>query len=431
MKRAKFFILTFFCFLFLTSRAEAGKTYLLNIQGTINPVAADYVSNNLYRASEGGAGAVIIKMDTPGGLMESMRQIIIAMEAADYPVIVYVGPPGARAASAGVFITMASDIAVMAEGTNIGAAHPVKLGGREVGEIISKKMSEDARAYIKALAEKHSRNAAWAQKAVSESLSITSSEALEKNVVEYEVVDFQEMTEILNGRTVVKNDREFTLSLEPNNIVEREMPFFKRFLNYLAHPNIAYIFLILGIYGFIYEFSNPGIGLGAAAGGIGLLLAALALQIIPINVIGVLLIVFGVALMVLDIWVPSFGVLTAGGLVSFVLGSMTLIDVESFNVDISSGLIIGAALALGLFFVFAAGSGLKIQLKKISTGSEGMAGLLGKVQDKLDPEGTVYIHGEIWQARSVDGPRKKGTIVQVKEVRGNLLLVKKPAGDEN
>jgi membrane-bound serine protease (ClpP class) len=233
-----------------------------------------------------------------------------------------------------------------------------------------------------------------------------------------------ELRKVLDGKVIKKKGREFILSLS-GPLTERPMPPFKKFLNYLAHPNLVYIFLILGVYGLIYEFTNPGIGLGAAIGGMSLMLAALALQIIPINVIGILLIIFGIALMVFDIWVPSFGILTAGGLVSFFIGSITLIDVQNFSVNISISLIIGATVSLLLFFIFAAGAGLKIQLKKVTTGPEGMIGLKGKVQDKLNPEGTVYLHGEIWQAMSVDGEFKKNIIIEVTEVRGNLLLVKK------
>ncbi len=408
---------------------RAADTYILEINSTINPVVAQYLSSNLDKASREGADAVIIKMDTPGGLMESMRQIIKAMEAAKYPVLVYIGPPGARAASAGVFITMAADIAIMAEGTNIGAAHPVKMGGQKMSEDMAKKMTEDASAYIRALAEKHSRNAKWAQKAVTESVSITASEARAEDVVEYVVADFRQMREVLDGKVIEKGGRKFTLSLT-GQLTERQMPVFKNFLNYLAHPNLAYIFLIVGIYGLIFEFSNPSIGFGAAVGGVSLMLAALALQIIPINVVGGMLIVFGTGLMVLDIWVPSYGILTSGGLVSFFMGSMTLIDVENFNVGISISLIIGATAVLGLFFVFAAGSGLKIQSKKVTTGPEGMIGLKGRVQKSLNPEGEVYVRGEIWQARTVDETLKKNIIIEVVQVKGNMLIVKKAEVNE-
>lgn len=402
----------------------AADIYLLEIDGTINPVVADYIAAGLEEAAGKNALAVIIKMDTPGGLMDSMRQIIKSMEAAPYPVVVYVGDAGARAASAGAFITLAADVAVMAKGTNIGAAHPVQLGQQKVTEDMSKKMSEDARAFIKAIAKKHGRNSDWAQKAVTESVSITSGEAVAINVVEYEVKDFSDLKSILEGKVIRKNDRDFKLTFK-DEIKKISMPPFKKFLNYLSHPNFAYILMILGIYGFIYEFSNPGIGLGAVLGGISLLLAALALQMIPVNVVGVLLVIFGVILMFTDIWVPSYGILTIGGVISFLLGSLTLFDVEKFPVRISLGLILGATVTTASFFIFAAGSGIKIQKKKVTTGQKGMIGLEGEVKITLSPRGEIYVRGELWEAESVGDKISKGSIVEVVEVKGNLVLVKK------
>jgi membrane-bound serine protease (ClpP class) len=397
--------------------------FIFNIDSTINPVVADYIENGLEYARDKEAAAVIIKMDTPGGLMDSMRQIIKAMEAAPYPVIVYIGPAGARAASAGAFITMASDIAVMAKGTNIGAAHPVQLGDQKTTEDISKKMAEDARAFMKSLAKKHNRNAEWAQKAVTESVSITSTEAVELNVVEYEVKDFNEMLSMLEGKVITKDSGKYTLGFKNIRIVE--MAFFKKFLNYIAHPNFAYILLMLGIYGLIYEFSNPGIGLGAVVGGVSLLLAALAFQMIPINTVGILLIIFGALLMFTDVFVPSYGILTIGGVISFLMGSLTLFDVERFDINVSLGLILGATVTTALFFIFAAGSGIKIQRKKVTTGIKGMIGLEGEVKIKLAPKGEIFIRGEMWAAQSPDGEIEEGAAVEVIEVKGNLLVVKK------
>lgn len=404
----------------------ASEIFLLEIDGTINPIVADYIVEGLEDAESKDALAVVIKLDTPGGLMDSMRQIIKSIEASPIPVIVYIGPSGARAASAGAFITMAADIAIMAKGTNIGAAHPVKMGGQKISEVLNKKMTEDARAFIKSLAKKHKRNEDWAQKAVTESVSITSSEAVSLNVVEYEVKDFNELKSILEGKIITKNDKNFCLSFK-NEINKIEMSAFKKFLNYIAHPNLAYILLILGVYGLIYEFSNPGIGFGAVIGGTSLLLAALAFQMIPINVVGILLIIFGVTLMITDIWVPSYGILTIGGLISFLIGSLTLFDSGEFPVKVSIGLILGATITTALFFMFAAGSGIKIQRKKITTGKEGMIGLIGEVKKSLSPEGEVFVRGEIWEAESIEGEIDRGVKIEVVEVKGNLLLVKRKA----
>ncbi len=426
----KFILITLLGITFLgsSSNAEATENYspvhLLKLEGTINPVSSQYVIEKLRAAGHQRANSVIIQMDTPGGLMEAMRDIIKEIEASEFPVIVYVGPAGARAASAGVFITLVSDIAVMAQGTNIGAAHPVKMGGTEISEDQAEKISQDARAYIKALAEKHNRNADWAQRAVTESLSITSKEALEKNVIDYEVGSLTQLKEKLEGIEIEKNEQIHTISFS-GGIKEIEMTPFRKFLNYLADPNFAYILLVLGIYGLIYEFSNPGIELGIIVGGIALLLAALSFQMLPINTVGVLLIIFGVILMLLDIWVPSYGILTTGGLISFLFGSLTLFDVEQFPLEISLGLILGATLTTGLFFLFAASSGISIQKKRITTGKEGMLGLIGTAQETLNPSGSIFVRGEYWDARSLNGKIDKNTEVEVVEIEDRKLLVKK------
>ena len=361
-----------------------GAARILTIDGPINPVVADYISSGLQ---EPGAEAVIIRMDTPGGLMDSMRQIIKDMEAAPFPVIVYIGGSGARAASAGAFITMASDIAVMARGTTIGSAHPVQMGGQAPEGEMGTKIVEDAAALMRVLAEKRSRNAEWAEAAVTRSVSATAPEALELGVVEHIADGLDDLLSLLEGALVIKHGWEYRLSFA-GGVEEYNMSFFRTFLNHIAHPNLAYILMLLGIYGLIYEFTNPGIGFGAALGGISLLLALLAFQVIPINLAGLLLILLGAFLMFLDIWVPSYGILTAGGLVSFVMGSLTLYDIREFPLEISLSLIGGAAAATGLFFVFAAGSGIKIQFKKTSTGQEGMIGLLGTANTDIDPKGT-------------------------------------------
>ncbi|MFC2062318.1 nodulation protein NfeD, partial [Elusimicrobiota bacterium] len=401
--------------LILNLPAFSSEVILLEIDGTINPIVAEHISSALEKRHSENTLAAVIKMDTPGGLMDSMRQIIKAIESSDFPVIIYIGNAGARAASAGAFITMAGDIAVMAEGTNIGAAHPVKIGGQKPGEDMGKKMTEDARAFIKSLAEKHGRNSEWAQKAVTESSSITADEAVSKNVVEYVVKDFEELKTVLEGKSVVKNNREFKLTFK-GAIRKIKMDPFKRFLSHIAHPNLAYIFLLLGVYGLIYEFSNPGVGLGAVVGGISILLAALSLQMIPVNLVGVLLIILGVIMLVMDIWVPSYGILTAGGLISFIIGSFTLIDVEKFPVDISISLIISAAAATGLFFVFAVSSGISIQRKKVTTGIAGMIGLEGEVRKNIMPVGEIFVRGEIWEAESSEEKIKKGSRIKVIDV---------------
>ncbi|MGM0568156.1 MAG: NfeD family protein [Elusimicrobiota bacterium] len=416
--------LFFVVFVFLISNTagmgadEVHPPVLLRLEGTVNPVIAEHIQKELENPD---ASFVLLRMDTPGGLMDSMRQIVRAIEGCPVPVVVYVGEAGARAASAGTFILMASDVAVMARGTNVGAAHPVGLGGGEE-QGTGKKAVEDARAFIKSLAEKHSRNYEWAQKAVTESSSITAQEAREVNVIDFLVEDFSHLKEKLEGVEVEKQGVLFTLSFS-REFNQPGMSFIRKFLNYLAHPNLAYILLILGIYGLIFEVANPGVGFGAVLGGMSLLLAALALQIIPVNIVGVLLIVLGAILMLTDVWVPSEGILTIGGVISFAMGSFILFDVTDFPLRVAPSLIIGATITVGAFFMFAAGAGLRIQKKAVFTGKEGMVGLDGEVIDKLAPEGKVYVRGEIWSALSNSGTIEKNKKVVVEQIEGNVLRV--------
>jgi len=406
-------------FILSSGREAFSKTLLLDIEGTINPVVADYISSGL---SEPGVSSAIIRMDTPGGLMDSMRLIIKEMEAAPFPVIVYVGGSGAHASSAGAFITLAADLAVMAAGTTIGSAHPVQMGAEGAEGVMESKIVEDAAALIRSLAVRRQRNPEWAEKAVTMSLSATAAEALELGVIDYTVGSFEELLELLNGKTVAKHNKDFLLDLT-SGVTEYNMSFFRKFLNYIAHPNFTYILMLIGIYGLIYEVTNPGIGIGAVLGGISLLLALLAFQIIPINTAGLLLILLGAFLMFMDIWVPSFGILTAGGLVSFIMGSLTLYDIEEFPIGLSLSLILGAALASGAFFVFAAGSVLRIQFKRVTTGKEGMVGLKGEARSILNPSGEIFVRGELWKGISESGIINPGESVEIRGVEGNTLKV--------
>ncbi len=416
----------FFSVLSVPLSASGEKALLLRLEGTVNPVIAEHIARHLQ---EPEAPYTVIKMDTPGGLMDSMRQIVKAIEASPRPVVVYVGDSGARAASAGTFILISSDLAVMARGTNVGAAHPVRMGGGGEEEGVDSKAVEDARAFIKSLALKHSRNAEWAQEAVTLSASITAREALEMNVIEYIVDDFSGLKEILEGKEVKKGGNIFTLSARSGFREEKLSPI-RQFLNYISHPNLAYILLILGVYGFIYEAANPGIGFGAVLGAISLLLASLAFQIIPVNWVGILLIILGAMLMLLDVWVPSEGILTFGGVIAFAAGSLMLFDVTGFPLRVSPSLVFGAAAGMGAFFLFAAGAGINIQKKKPSTGKEGMKGLAGEAMQDLDPRGTVYVRGEIWSAVSKSGAVKKGEKIKVKKVEGNVLEVEREKEEE-
>ena len=422
-----FLILIFILFYSLTENYTTPNSpiYLLQLNGIINPITSQYVVGGIEDAEAEGAECLILQLDTPGGLDTSMRDIIRKMLNSTIPIIVYVSPSGGRAASAGVFITLASNIAAMAPGTNIGAAHPVVMGGEEIDEEMKAKMENDAAAYIKTIAEKRGRNIKWAEKAVRESVSITEQEAIEIGVIEFIANDVEELIEIIDGVRVTTASETKTLKTKGAEIIPVKMTFKDLFLHSLTNPNIAYILLFLGIYGILGEFSNPGSFFPGIVGGISLILAFVAFQSIPINYGGFILIIFGIVLFVLEIYTPTFGVLTAGGVTSLVLGSFMLSKSTAPFLRISLGLIIAMSLATTAFFVFALSKGIKIQWKKPLTGREGLIGKVGIAKTALDPDGTIFIHGERWQASTEGESIKEGEEVEVLEVKGLNLIVKK------
>ena len=399
--------------------------YLLQLSGIINPITSRYVVGGIEDAEAEEAECLILQLDTPGGLDTSMRDIIRKMLNSPIPIIVYISPSGGRAASAGVFITLASNIAAMAPGTNIGAAHPVVMGEGEIDEEMKAKMENDAAAYIKSIAEKRGRNVQWAEKAVRESASITEQEAIEIGIIEFIANDVEELIEIIDGVRVTTASGTRTLKTKGAEIIPVKMTFKDLFLHSLTNPNIAYILLFLGIYGILGEFSNPGSFFPGIVGGISLILAFVALQSIPINYGGLLLIIFGVVLFVIEVYTPTFGLLTAGGVTSLILGSFMLSKSTAPFLRISLGLIISMSLATAAFFVFALSKGIKIQWKKPVTGREGLLGKVGIAKTDLAPEGTIFIHGERWQACAEDETIKEGEEVEVLEVKGLNLIVKK------
>ena len=422
-----FLILIFILFYSLTENYTTPNSpiYLLQLNGIINPITSQYVVGGIEDAEAEGAECLILQLDTPGGLDTSMRDIIRKMLNSTIPIIVYVSPSGGRAASAGVFITLASNIAAMAPGTNIGAAHPVVMGGEEIDEEMKAKMENDAAAYIKTIAEKRGRNIKWAEKAVRESVSITEQEAIEIGVIEFIANDVEELIEIIDGVRVTTASETKTLKTKGAEIIPVKMTFKDLFLHSLTNPNIAYILLFLGIYGILGEFSNPGSFFPGIVGGISLILAFVAFQSIPINYGGFILIIFGIVLFVLEIYTPTFGVLTAGGVTSLVLGSFMLSKSTAPFLRISLGLIISMSLATAAFFVFALSKGIKIQWKKPVTGREGLLGKVGITKTDLTPEGTIFVHGERWQASTKSKSIKEGEEVEVLEVKGLNLIVKK------
>jgi membrane-bound serine protease (ClpP class) len=420
---ALLFILS--CYLTVSYCTPNSSIYLLQLNGIINPITSQYVVSGIENAEEEGAECLILQLDTPGGLDTSMRDIIKKMLNSTIPIVVYVSPSGGRAASAGVFITLASNIAAMAPGTNIGAAHPVVMGSEEIDEEMKAKMENDATAYIKTIAEKRGRNTRWAEKAVRESVSITEQEAIEIGVIEFIANDVEELIEIIDGVKVTTVSETRILKTKGAEIIPVKMTFKDLFLHSLTNPNIAYILLFLGIYGILGEFSHPGSFFPGIVGGISLILAFVAFQSIPINYAGLLLIIFGIILLVIEVYTPTFGVLTAGGVTSLILGSFMLPKSTAPFLRISLGLIISMSLATAAFFVFALSKGIKIQWKKPITGREGLMGKVGIAKTDLTPEGTIFIHGERWQASTEREKIKEGEKVKVIEIKGLQLIVKK------
>lgn len=396
--------------------------YRATVQSSINPVTASYLERAIRRAETDNAQALIVALDTPGGLMTSMNKITQDFLNAEVPVVVWVGPSGARAASAGVFITYAAHYAAMAEGTRIGAAHPVGGQGQKMSKTMEEKVTNDAVAQLESIAKKRGRNADLADSFVRHSTSLTATEALEKNVVEAIVSSPRELVETIAGDTAtVAGDRTVTFREGP----VRDLPMSAKedFLNTLVNPNLVYILLMIGIYGLIYEFAEPGIGFGAAIGGICLLLALYGMSVLPVNYAGLALLGLGVALMFLDIFVPSFGVLTLGGVGAFALGSVFLFETEAFSVSL--GLIVGFTAAT-VTAVLVAGYLILGALRLPSRmGGDALVGKRGSTKSRLDPEGMVYVNGEYWNAATEGSTSlEPGTDVEVVEKRDRSLLVR-------
>ncbi|MCI0532255.1 MAG: nodulation protein NfeD [candidate division Zixibacteria bacterium] len=397
---------------------------LITIKSAITPVSARMITNAIEKSVQDSAQALIIELDTPGGLDESMRQIVRDILGARIPVVVYVAPGGSRAASAGVFITLAAHVAAMAPGTNIGAAHPVALGG-QIDSTMLAKVENDAAAYVKSLAKKRGRNEVWAEEAVRKSVSITEYEALEKKVIDLVARDLRDLLEQIDGKTITLEDgKKVKLATREAQVERIEISWRDRILEVITNPNIAYILYTLGMLGLFFELSNPGAIVPGVIGGICLILAFFAFQSLPINYAGVLLMALALILFALEIKVISHGVLTIGGIVSMLLGSLLLIDSAEPYMKVSFGLILVAVGATALFFIIAVGLGLKAQRRKPTTGDVGLLGQTAVVKTKLDPEGTVFVEGELWKAVS-DKPAQPGDKVRIVGLENLTLKVTK------
>ncbi len=425
-------------FIFLLVNLTYGQVvHQIIVDGVINPVATEYITQSIQKAEKDQAQLLVITLDTPGGLMESMHRIVKAIQASRVPVAVYVAPAGARAASAGVFVTYAAHIAAMAPSTNIGSAHPVfgasPTGGKPdsaMSKTMLEKVTNDAVAKIRSLANKRGRNAAWAEKAIRESANITAEEALKLHVIDYLVPSLDSLLTVLDGKQItLDNGKKVILHTAGARVITFKMSWRQRILDTLSNPNIAYILLMLGIYGLLFELYNPGTILPGVVGGICLITGLYALQTLPVNYAGVLLILFAVILFLLEIKIPSYGLLTIGGVISLVMGSVMLFDSPLPFLRVSWQVITFFVILSVLFFVFAIGMALKTHRKKPTTGLEGMIGEEGEVFKPLNPAGTVKIHGEFWKAFS-DVPCRKGQRVKVIEINRETLKLKvKPVSD--
>ncbi len=406
------------------SAAQKKQVDVIKINDAITPPIAVFISNSIEQASKNRAECLVIQLDTPGGLDLSMRDITKDIMNADIPVVVYVAPSGARAASAGVFITLAADIAAMAPGTNIGAAHPMAVGTGKMDRKMTEKVVNDAVAYIQSIAEKKGRNVKWAAQAVLENLSITETEALKKKIIDLVAKDLDDLLEKIDGKTVEKPRGKIKLATKGSKTNVVEMGFRERFLAVLSNPNIAYILMLIGLVGLYFELSNPGAIFPGVIGGICLILAFFAFRMLPINYAGVMLILLGVFLFIAEIKVASYGLLTVGGLVSLTLGSIMLFESPIPALRASLSVIIPTILVTAAFFVFAVTLALRAQMAKPATGPEGLIGEIGIARIRLDPEGKVFVHGELWNAYS-DAAIEEGEKIRVLKTDRLKLKVEK------
>ncbi len=419
---------------------ESSQALVLMIRGAISPAVSDYIRKGMKTAATDNTSLVILQMDTPGGLDTSMRDIIQMILASPIPVVTYVAPEGARAASAGTYILYASHVAAMAPATNLGAATPISIGGlpgtsepqddkkkKEKDDLatddastLRRKVINDSSAYIKALAERHGRNADWAVRAVREAVSLSAEEALRLKVIDFVAKDLADLLNHLDGYKIMLNSKKHIISSK-NLVIHRIDPSWRdKLLMVISDPSVAYILLLLGFYGLIYELASPGIFLPGVAGGISLLLAFYAFQILPINYSGLVLIILGMIFMISEAFIPSFGSLGIGGIVAFGVGSLILVDDAALKIPLS--LILGTTAVSGIFILLLVSRILSTRKKKVRTGAEALIGMIGEASEDFEGEGRIQILGESWQAMS-SARIQKGEKVRITSRNGLKLTV--------
>ena len=399
---------------------------LIVVDAMINPGIADFIHESLAAAERDGARALIIQLDTPGGLLDSTKSIVKDLLGSAVPVIVYVAPSGAGAASAGVFVTMAANLAAMAPGTNIGAAHPVSGQGSDIGGDMREKVENFTASLSKTIAQERGRNVEWAEKAVRESVSITEQEALKLHVIDIVAANRDDLLRQASEREVTIQGTKRRLDVSGATFVVREMRLKQKFLNILANPNVAYLLMMAGLLGLYVEFTHPGVFFPGIAGGICLLLGMAALQVLPINYSGLALIGLGLALLISELFLPSFGILGVGGIVAFVLGSLLLFDTPESNLAVDRNIVYAAAATFAGFTLLVSYLVVRSQRRKPALGREGLVGEVGEVRQRIAPDspaGRIFVHGEYWNA-DADRIIEVGERVEVVRVDGMRLTVR-------
>jgi membrane-bound serine protease (ClpP class) len=419
-----FFVLFFFLILPVSmafcENADRGSVYIIELEGSINPATADFIARGLKTANDRGAILAIIRMDTPGGLASSMRTMVKAILNSPVPVVVYVGPRGAGAASAGVMVTVAGHIAAMARGTNIGAAHPVGAGGKDIGGTMSEKVVNDMASYARGIAEQKGKNGEWVEKAIRESVSITAEEARDKKVVDLVVDDMDDLLKSLDGRVIDLPSGKTTLKTNGLKKIHYKPGLRDKILKIISDPNIAYILMMIGLAGLYFELSHPGAIFPGVIGAISLILAFFSFQTLPVNYAGVVLILLAIIFFIAEVKVASYGILSIGGVIALTLGSLMLFE----NMRVSLKLMLPTIVLVGGFFVIVAGVAFRALRRRPTGGAEGILGETGVVKELIGPEGLVFVHGEIWRAFS-DERIEPGETVEVMGINGLLLKVRK------
>jgi membrane-bound serine protease (ClpP class) len=424
--REKIFAFVFLVLLPIFSSAAILK---ITVNAPIHPVTSEYIRDAIDRADKENASLLIMTLNTPGGLDSSMREIIEKILSAKTPIAAFVSPSGGRSASAGFFIGIACDLFIMAPGTNTGAAHPVgvSITGQSMDKTMEDKVTNDAASYIKSLAEKRGRNDKMAEDAVRKSLSYTEKEALKGGLIDLVAQNEQAIIDAFDQKAIRRfNGDSVVVRLKQEPVINIDMSARQKFLLTISNPNLAYILLMIGLLGLYFEFANPGAILPGVLGGISLLLAIFSFQILPINYVGLILILLAIAMFILEVKVHSFGALSLGGIIAMVIGSAMLINAPIPELRPSLRIIIPVALGISLILIFLVYLVIRAQARRPLTGKEGMVGEIGTARTDLTPEGKVFVHGELWEAEAI-APIRAGEKVRIVEVLGTLKIRVKKA----